>query len=73
MILLLELYECYKTLNGKAEPLDEFIFWGDVILGDFNDVDKYLVDPKQIFTNVSDYKAMQDTFSYLSGRQLRDS
>ena len=69
VILLLELYECYKTLNGKAEPLDEFIFWGDVILGDFNDVDKYLVDPKQIFTNVSDYKAMQDTFSYLSGRQ----
>lgn len=69
VILLLELYECYKTLNGKAEPLDEFIFWGDVILGDFNDVDKYLVDPKQIFTNVSDYKAMQDTFSYLSRRQ----
>lgn len=69
VILLLDLYECYKTLNGKAEPLDEFIFWGDVILGDFNDVDKYLVDPKQIFTNVSDYKAMQDTFSYLSGRQ----
>ena len=67
--LLLELYECYKALNGKAEPLDEFIFWGDVILGDFNDVDKYLVDPKQIFTNVSDYKEMQDTFSYLSERQ----
>ncbi len=67
--LLLELYECYKALNRKAEPLDEFIFWGDVILGDFNDVDKYLVDPKQIFTNVSDYKEMQDTFSYLSERQ----
>ena len=41
--LLLELYECYKALNGKAEPLDEFIFWGDVILGDFNDVDKYFL------------------------------
>ena len=67
--LLLELYECYKALNGKVEPLDEFIFWGDVILGDFNDVDKYLVDPKQIFTNVSDYKEMQGTFSYLSERQ----
>ena len=26
--LLLELYECYKALNRKAEPLDEFIFWG---------------------------------------------
>ena len=54
--LLIELYECYKDCNPKAEPLDEFIFWGDVILGDFNDVDKYLVDPKQLFANISDLK-----------------
>ena len=32
--LLLELHECYKSLYPKAESLDEFIFWGDVILGD---------------------------------------
>ena len=38
--LLLYLYRCYAELNKKAEPLDEFVFWGDVILGDFNDVDK---------------------------------
>ena len=47
--LLLELYECYRSLNPKAESLDEFIFWGDIILGDFNDADKYLADPKQLF------------------------
>ena len=67
--LLLELYECYRKLNPKAEPLDEFIFWGDVILADFNDVDKYLVDPKQLFANVADFKALQDTFEYLSDTQ----
>ncbi len=67
--LLLKLYECYAKLNPKAESLDEFIFWGDVILGDFNDVDKYLVDARQIFTNVADYKALQDTFEYLSETQ----
>lgn len=67
--LLLELYECYRRHNQKAESLDEFIFWGDVILGDFNDVDKYLVDPKQIFANVADYKSLQDTFEYLSEAQ----
>ncbi len=69
--LLLDLYECYKELNPKAEPLDEFIFWGDVILGDFNDVDKYLVDPSQIFANVADYKALQDTYSYLTDTQRK--
>ena len=67
--LLLDLYDCYKELNPKAESLDEFIFWGDVILGDFNDVDKYLIDPKQLFANVADFKAIQDTFEYLSESQ----
>lgn len=67
--LLVELYDCYKELNPKAESLDEFIFWGDVILGDFNDVDKYLASPKQLFANVADYKAIQDSFSYLTDVQ----
>ena len=68
---LLELYECYRDLNAKAESLDEFIFWGDIILGDFNDVDKYLVEPVQLFTNVADYKQLQDNFSYLTQTQRK--
>ena len=67
--LLLELYECYSRLNPKAESLDDFIFWGDVILADFNDVDKYLADPSQVFTNVSELKSIQDDFSYLTETQ----
>ncbi len=69
--LLVELYECYRGLNPKAEPLDEFIFWGDVILADFNDVDKYLAPVRQLFTNVADYKAIQDSYSYLTETQRR--
>lgn len=67
--LLVELYECYCRLNPKAESLDEFIFWGDVLLGDFNDVDKYLVDPEQLFCNISDYKELQDDYTYLTETQ----
>ena len=67
--LLVELYECYSRLNPKAESLDEFIFWGDVLLGDFNDVDKYLVDPHQLFRNISDYKELQDDYTYLTQTQ----
>ncbi len=69
--LLLKLYDAYSRLNPKAESLDEFIFCGDVILSDFNDVDKYLVDPRQLFANVADYKALQDTFEYLSETQRK--
>lgn len=67
--LLLCLYECYKSLYSKAESLDEFIFWGDVLLSDFDDVDKYLVNPKDLFANVSDFKSIQDTYSYLTDTQ----
>lgn len=69
--LLIELYDCYKECNPKAESLDEFIFWGDVILADFNDVDKYLVDPKQLFANISDLKKIQDTYTYLTATQRK--
>ncbi len=67
--LLMELYDCYRGLNPKAETLDEFIFWGDVLIGDFNDVDKYLVDPHRLYTNVSDFKSIRDDFSYLTPPQ----
>ena len=69
--LLLELYDCYKALNSKAESLDEFIFWGDTLLADFNDVDKYLVNPAQLFTNIADLKKIQDNFSYLTETQRK--
>ena len=67
--LLLCLYKCYRKLNPKAESLDEFVFWGDVLLGDFNDVDKYLANPKQLFANVADLKQIQDDYSYLTDNQ----
>ena len=71
--LLLELYDCYKPLyegaGGRVEELDEFIFWGDVLLADFGDVDKFLTDPDRLFSNIADLRAMQDDFSYLSPEQ----
>ena len=67
--LLIELHECYSRLHSGAESLDDFIFWGDIILADFNDVDKYLADPKGLFANVAEYKSIQDDFSYLEKAQ----
>ena len=67
--LLLELYSCYASLNPQAEPLDEFLFWGEVLLADFDDVDKYLVDAEKLMQNVGDFKAIQDQFEYLSESQ----
>mgnify|MGYP002623448499 CR=1 FL=1 len=68
--LLLLLYESYKTVYPKAESLDDFIFWGDIILSDFDDIDKYLVDAKMLLANVEDFKSIQDTYEYLSKNQV---
>ncbi|MBO4465233.1 MAG: PD-(D/E)XK nuclease family protein [Bacteroidales bacterium] len=67
--LLLELYDTYCSLNPQAEKLDDFIYWGDVLLADFDDVDKYRVDAKGLFANIADLKAMQDDYSYADKKQ----
>ncbi len=60
LTLLVELYDVYcqvKASSGQtAEPFDDFLFWGGVILGDFGDIDKYLADPTQILQNIADYR-----------------
>lgn len=67
--LILELYEVYKTLHPHAEPLDEFVFWGDVILGDFGDADKYMADPRGLFANVAEFRGIRDTMTWLTPDQ----
>ena len=71
--LLVLLYECYKEECGKYSldcgSLDDFIFWGDIILADFQDVDKYEVDPCRLFRNIAQYRQIQDDFADLEGAQ----
>lgn len=61
--------EIVKKKGGTPESLDDFLFWGDMILSDFDDVDKYLVDPERLFTNVADFKALQNPLEYMSENQ----
>lgn len=67
--LLLELYEVYKKLFPKPESLDDFIYWGDVLLADFDDVDKYRVDARMLFRNIADLKAIKDGYEYADEKQ----
>jgi len=57
--------------EGKTgDSFDEFIHWGDVIIRDFNEIDKYMADPRQLFTNIKELKDLEGDFSFLSSRQL---
>ncbi|MEN9919479.1 MAG: hypothetical protein RL662_1915 [Bacteroidota bacterium] len=64
------LYNIYKKSSGSSETFDEFLFWGEMLLNDFDDVDKYLADAEQLFSNIQDLKEIDADFSYLSEEQV---
>jgi CRISPR/Cas system-associated exonuclease Cas4 (RecB family) len=68
-ILLFELYKVYRRLKKSPESFDDFYFWGDMILNDFDDVDKYLVDASLLFRNVLDIKNIDQQFGGLTDEQ----
>jgi len=56
---LFELYEIHKVLEGQnAQPFDEFTSWAQQLLGDFNEIDSYLVDAKDLFSFLNEAKAL---------------
>lgn len=66
--LLFVLYDAYRAVmqrKGRAEAMkqfDSFIFWGDMMLNDFNDVDNALADASEIFKNLMDVKEIQANY-----------
>ena len=63
--LLFVLYDAYRRVMSRkgrtdgVRQFDSFIFWGDMMLNDFDDVDKALVDADSIFRNLKNVKEIQ--------------
>ena len=53
---LFTLFNEYSRLPEVDIDFDRFLFWGEMLISDFNDVDRYLVDPKALFVNVKRLK-----------------
>ena len=69
--LLFLLYNIYIRQSGASETFDDFIHWGKMLLNDFDDIDKFLVDAKQLFTNVTDLNTIEKDFSFLKPSQVQ--
>ncbi len=65
--LIAELYGVYRRYH--EEDFDRFYFWGEMLLGDFDTIDKYRVDAGQLFRNISDLKELEADWSYLTDEQ----
>jgi hypothetical protein len=74
--LVAELYKTYLQVYNahhsipSAETLDEFFFFGEIVLNDFDDVDKNLVNAQSLFSNLQDLDVLRDDFSHLSPEQI---
>ena len=66
--LVCDLHRVFTAITGKDETLDQFFSWGQLLLSDFDDIDKNLADPRRVFANLRDIHELDDT-SYLSDEQ----
>ncbi|MBP7487048.1 MAG: PD-(D/E)XK nuclease family protein [Parabacteroides sp.] len=68
--MLFFLYEIYVEKSGSAESFDEFLYWGEMLLNDFDDIDKYMANAEKLFSNVTDLREIENDFSFLSEEQV---
>lgn len=61
--LLLEIYQIQNELTNTQQPLEKFMPWGNLILKDFDECDKYLVDATQLFSVLKAHKEIDVAFS----------
>ncbi|MBX2910919.1 MAG: PD-(D/E)XK nuclease family protein [Cyclobacteriaceae bacterium] len=67
--LIHRLYRVYNEVMGSEEPFDRFYFWGDMLLRDFDEVDKYMVDAPLMFRDLSKLKELDESFDFLTEGQ----
>lgn len=57
------LFDAYKNVIGDDKlPFEKFASWADMLLSDFNDVDRYLVDAKDLFRNTKELEEIKSTY-----------
>ena len=66
--LVLELHRTYVEVTGLKESLDQFYAWGELMLSDFDDIDKHMADAGQVLRLITDYHEL-DNSDYLTEGQ----
>jgi len=57
--LLFKLYDIHREVEQeKAQPFEDFTQWASQLLGDFDEVDRYLADARQLFSALTDTRAI---------------
>jgi hypothetical protein len=66
---IVKLYQAFKKVTGSTEKIDQFYYWGEMLLRDFDELDKYLVNAEFLFRDISNLKEVDQYFDYLTEEQ----
>ena len=66
--LVCDLHQSFCLQTDSDESLDKFYGWGQLLISDFDDIDKNMADPDRVFANLRDIHELDD-LSYLTNEQ----
>ena len=66
--LVCDLHKSFCLHTGSDETLDKFYGWGQLLISDFDDIDKNMADAERVFANLRDIHELDD-LSYLTDEQ----
>ena len=66
--LICDIHKSFTKCTGIDETLDHFYGWGQLLIADFDDIDKNMADADSIFCNLKDIHELDD-ISYLDDEQ----
>ncbi|MBN1185994.1 MAG: PD-(D/E)XK nuclease family protein [Bacteroidales bacterium] len=71
LLLNFDLHKIYNKVKKSNESFDEFYSWGEILLSDFDDIDKYLINPHDLFQNLASLKEIENKFDFLTEEQIK--
>ena len=78
IVLISHLFKAYSRVmeaipddadSEKIGRFEDFYFWGEMLLRDFDEVDKYLIPAEQLFKDLSQQKELDASFDFLTDEQ----
>lgn len=67
--LVCEFYKIFRRETQSTETLDDFYFWGEMLISDFDDADKNKVDTDKLFSNLQDLRNIMDDYTFIDDEQ----
>lgn len=78
LLLIKRLFRAYTACiphsgvagQDRMHSFSDFFFWGEMLLRDFEEIDKYMVEASQLFVDLSNQKEIETIFEFLSEEQV---